>query len=139
MKASARFSVIRFSLQTGRCGRDNGASLILHSRVGDLRESFDAVWDASGAAAARIGARAGEVIEIEAEASHAAADVIFRTLFSVPIDHGVARRTYHAFRSYQRSQPILNVAALLPLPRWVPRGFRPETRRRAAEIRGTYS
>ncbi|MGD9295479.1 MAG: cytochrome P450 [Roseobacter sp.] len=102
---------------------------------GRLRDSFDAVWEASAAAAARIGARSGDTIEIEAEASHAAADVIFRTLFSIPIGHDVADRTYHAFRRYQRSQPILNVAAFLPLPRWMPRGFKRATRQSAAEIR----
>ncbi len=102
---------------------------------GRLRDSFDAVWEASAAAAARIGAQIGRTIEIEAEASHAAADVIFRTLFSIPIDHDVADRTYHAFRRYQRSQPILNLAAFLPLPRWMPRGFKRATRQSAAEIR----
>ena len=40
-----------------------------------------------------------------------------------------------AFQTYQRSQPILNVAAFLPLPHWVPRGFRRTTRASAAEIR----
>ncbi len=102
---------------------------------GRLRDSFDAVWEASAAAAARIGAQIGRTIEIEAEASHAAADVIFRTLFSIPIDHDVADRTYHAFRRYQRSQPILNLAAFLPLPLWMPRGFKRATRQSAAEIR----
>ena len=102
---------------------------------GRLRDSFDAMWDASDAAAARITAHAGDTIEIEAEASHAAADVIFRTLFSMPIDTEVAERTYHAFRRYQRSQPILNLAAFLPLPQWMPRGFKRATRQSAAEIR----
>ena len=37
----------------------------------------------------------GEV-EVEAEMSHAAADVIFRTLFSIPIEHEVARAVFHA-------------------------------------------
>ena len=102
---------------------------------GRLRDSFDAMWDASEAAAARLAAHAGSELEIEAEASHAAADVIFRTLFSMPIDTKVAKRTYHAFRRYQRSQPILNLAAFLPLPQWMPRGFKRATRQSAAEIR----
>lgn len=102
---------------------------------GRLRDSFDAIWQASEAAAARIAAQAGHEVEIEAEASHAAADVIFRTLFSIPIDHKIADQTYHAFRRYQRTQPILNIAAFIPLPRWMPRGFRRGTRESAAEIR----
>ena len=102
---------------------------------GKLRESFAAIEAASKAAAARFAAREGEIVEIEAEASHAAADVIFRTLFSLPIDHAVARQTFDAFRTYQRSQPILNLAAFVPVPSWVPRGFRRKTKKSAAEIR----
>jgi cytochrome P450 len=75
------------------------------------------------------------VIEIEEEASHAAADVIFRTLFSLPIEHHLARDVFEEFKTYQRSQPILNLAALVPLPRWMPRLFRRDTTRSAARIR----
>ncbi|MEO0658650.1 MAG: cytochrome P450 [Pseudomonadota bacterium] len=99
---------------------------------GRLRESFPAIWDAAEAAVARM--QQGEV-EIEAQTSHAAADVIFRALFSIPIEDRLASEVFHAFRNYQRSQPILNLAAFLPLPRWMPRGFRRSTRRNAANIR----
>jgi cytochrome P450 len=102
---------------------------------GRLRETYPAMWAAAEAAAARLGARAGEVVEIEAETSHAAADVIFRTLFSIPIEHHLARQVFDEFRDYQRSQPILNLGAFLPLPRWMPRLFRRDTRRSAARIR----
>ena len=74
-------------------------------------------------------------VEFEAEASHAAADVIFRTLFSIPIDHDIARDVFERFRDYQRSQPILNLAAFLPLPKWMPRQHSARTRRAASEIR----
>jgi len=67
--------------------------------------------------------------------SHAAADVIFRTLFSVPIDDHVANEVFCAFRAYQRTQPILNAGAFLPLPRWMPRGHRARTRATARQIR----
>ena len=50
---------------------------------GRLRESFPAMWAASEAAATRL---PEGVTEIEAQTSHAAADVIFRTLFSLPIE-----------------------------------------------------
>lgn len=102
---------------------------------GRLRESFGQMWEAAEAAAARLAGASGQVVDIEAEASHAAADVIFRTLFSLPIETEVADKTYQAFRRYQRSQPILNLGALLPLPRWVPRGFRRATRASARDIR----
>ncbi|MEL7093062.1 MAG: cytochrome P450 [Pseudomonadota bacterium] len=99
---------------------------------GRLRETFPAMWDASEAAAARL--PVGET-EIEAHTSHAAADVIFRTLFSLPIEDALAEEVFEAFRAYQRSQPILNLAAFLPLPRWMPRGFRRETKQQAQLIR----
>ncbi|MEP1766057.1 MAG: cytochrome P450 [Sulfitobacter sp.] len=102
---------------------------------GRLRETFAAMWGASEAAATRLGEHVGTQIEIEQETSHAAADVIFRTLFSLPIEHHLARDVFEEFRNYQRSQPILNLAALVPLPRWVPRLFGRNTTQSAARIR----
>ncbi|MEM5519003.1 cytochrome P450 [Sulfitobacter sp. AS59] len=102
---------------------------------GRLRGSFPAMWDAAEAMAERLEPQAGQVIEIEAETSHAAADVIFRTLFSLPIEHHLAREVFEEFKTYQRSQPILNIAAFIPLPRWLPRLFRKDTKSSAAKIR----
>ena len=99
---------------------------------GRLRETFAAMKAAAEAASARL---SPGMTEIEEQASHAAADVIFRTLFSIPIEHEIARQVFQEFRAYQRSQPILNLAAFVPLPRWLPRGFRRETRASAARIR----
>ena len=102
---------------------------------GRLRATFPAMWDAAEAAVARLEPQAGKMVEIEAETSHAAADVIFRTLFSIPIEHHLAREVFAEFREYQRTQPILNLAAFVPLPRWMPRFFRKNTKRSAARIR----
>jgi cytochrome P450 len=102
---------------------------------GRLRETFPAMWEAAEAAAQRLAPHAGQVIEIEAETSHAAADVIFRTLFSIPIEHHLAREVFEEFKTYQRSQPLLNLAAFVPLPRWMPRFFRRGTKASAARIR----
>ena len=102
---------------------------------GRLRETFPAMWAAAEAAAARLDAHTGQVIEVEVETSHAAADVIFRTLFSIPIEHHLARAVFDEFKTYQRSQPLLNLAAFIPLPRWMPRMFRKGTRDSAAKIR----
>ena len=77
----------------------------------------------------------GDQVEIEQETSHVAADVIFRTLFSIPIEHRVASQVFEAFRAYQRSQPILNLAALMPMPRWMPRVFGRKTTEPAKAIR----
>jgi cytochrome P450 len=100
---------------------------------GRLKEAFPAIWAASEAAVARMDL--GEV-EVELAASHAAADVIFRTLFSIPIEDRVAQAVFHEFRAYQRSAPILNLGAFVRLPGWFPRLHRGATRRSAAVIRG---
>lgn len=105
---------------------------------GRLRETYPAMWQAALAArdrlAGQLGAGSAEV-EVEEQASHAAADVIFRTLFSIPIEDALAQEVFHEFRAYQRSQPILNLAAFIPGPRWMPRFFRRETRAAANRIR----
>jgi cytochrome P450 len=104
---------------------------------GRLRDTWPAMCAAGEAAVARLERLAtGAPVEIEAETSHAAADVIFRTLFSIPIENAVARAVFEEFRTYQRSQPILNLAAFVPGPRWMPRFFRRDTRAAARRIRG---
>jgi cytochrome P450 len=103
---------------------------------GRLRETYPAMWDAAQAALARLTSRAGHEVEIEEITSHAAADVIFRTLFSIPIEDEIAQEVFHEFRAYQRTQPILNLAAFVPVPRWMPRFFRRDTKAAARRIRG---
>ena len=99
---------------------------------GRLRDTFPAMLAATQAAVARL---TPGTTEIEGPASHAAADVIFRTLFSIPIENEIAAAVFSEFRAYQRSQPILNLAAFLPIPRWFPRFHRAETKRAARAIR----
>ena len=103
---------------------------------GRLKDTFPAMVAAGEAAVRRMAAQAGPRVEVEEEMSHAAADVIFRTLFSIPIEHELASQVFHEFRAYQRSQPILNLAAFVPLPRWFPRFYRRGTRASARVIRG---
>ena len=103
---------------------------------GRLRDTFPAIKAAGGAAVARMAPLAdGTARDIEPETSHVAADVIFRTLFSIPIEDRVASQVFDAFKTYQRTQPILNLAAFVPGPRWMPRFFRHETRATARLIR----
>lgn len=99
---------------------------------GRLRDTFPAMLAAGQAAVARL--ERGET-EIEAVTAHLAADVIFRTLFSIPIHNETAWAVFCEFKAYQRSQPLLNLAAFVPLPAWVPRLHRRATRASAAKIR----
>ncbi|SDZ35460.1 Cytochrome P450 [Jannaschia faecimaris] len=99
---------------------------------GRLREAFPGMRDAAAAMIARV--RDGEQ-EVEELASYAAADVIFRTLFSVPIEDSLAAEVFQKFRNYQRTQPLLNIAALIPLPHWLPRFHKRRTLGAARSIR----
>ncbi|MEM7508966.1 MAG: cytochrome P450 [Pseudomonadota bacterium] len=97
---------------------------------GRPRKMFAPMLEAAEQMAARL--TEGEV-EVEFEASHAAADVIFRTLFSQPITEGAAERVFTAFRRYQLAAPMLSPADILRLPGWVPRlGLRRRRQRKAA-------
>lgn len=103
---------------------------------GRLRDTFPAMLAAAEACVDRLTKRnASSPIEIEQETSFAAADVIFRTLFSIPIEDKIASQVFHEFRDYQRTQPILNLGAMMPLPRWMPRFFRKRTKDTARSIR----
>lgn len=101
---------------------------------GRLRAIYPAMYAAGQAAVVRMAANTG-VRDIEPETSHAAADVIFRTLFSIPIEDETATAVFEKFRDHQRTQPILNLAAFIPGPRWMPRFFRRATKDTAADIR----
>ena len=104
---------------------------------GRLRDVFPAMRAAGVGAVARMARLAdGTPREIEAETSHVAADVIFRTLFSIPIENEIAGRVFEEFREHQRTQPVVNIAALIPFPRWLPRPHRTRTKHTAAVIRG---
>lgn len=104
---------------------------------GRLRDTFPAMWDAGVAAVERLETLADQgPVEIEAQTSHAAADVIFRTLFSIPIEHEVAGAVFSTFREHQHAQPVVNLGALLPLPKWMPRFHSKKTKETARKIRG---
>lgn len=103
---------------------------------GRLRDTFPAMKAAGQGAVQRLAARAdGQPFDIEVDTSHAAADVIFRTLFSIPIEHATAAQVFEAFRTHQRTQPVINLGAFLPLPRWMPRLHKKTTRNTAKRIR----
>ena len=96
---------------------------------GRVKDRFPAMLAAAEAAAVRL--ETGRV-DIETVASHATADVIFRTLFSIPIDDDIASETFAAFRAFQRSQPVAIASALIP---WWPVRHKRETKQAAATLR----
>ena len=103
---------------------------------GSLKSSFPAMLAASDAAVERLAKLAnGNVVEIEFLTSYLTADVIFRTLFSIPITSAIAEQVFDAFRIYQRAQPLWNLPDLLRWPLWIPRFRSAASRHSAAEIR----
>ena len=121
----------------------NGAEWARQRRIidpafqgGRLRDTWPAMLAAGQAAVARMPLG---VVEVEAQMSHAAADVIFRALFSIPIENGVAAAVFNQFQTHQRSQPLVNIAAFLPLPAWLPRFHRKGAKATARAIRGLIS
>lgn len=118
----------------------NGATWMRQRRIveqcfgaDELKRVFPAMLDAAQAAAVRpkIGP-----LDVEPLTSHAAADVIFRTLFSLPIDDQTAHAVYAAFRAYARAQPLVTPAAFFArLPAFHSRA----TRRAARDVRATIS
>ena len=118
----------------------NGADWAQQRRIidpafqgGRLRDTWPAMLAAGQAAVARMPTG---VVDLEPLMSHAAADVIFRALFSIPIENEVAARVYDQFRLHQRSQPLVNLAAFVPLPNWLPRFHRRKAKATARAIRG---
>lgn len=103
---------------------------------GRLRTVFPAMWDSGVAAVERLKPLAnGRPVEIEAHTSHVAMDVIFRTLFSIPVEHEIANAAFETFRAHQAAQPLANIGAVLPLPKWFPRFHSRKTRETARTIR----
>ncbi len=101
---------------------------------GRLREVFPAMQAAGEAAIDRL-SQTTNPVEVEAQTAHLTADVIFRTLFSIPITDSDATDVYEAFRDYQRTQPVLSPISLLRAPAWVPRFRNRAGDRAAATIR----
>jgi cytochrome P450 len=101
---------------------------------GRLRDAYGGMYAAGQAAVVQMQSNLG-VQDIEPETSHAAADVIFRMLFSIPIEDETATAVFEKFCDHQRTQPILNLAAFIPGPKWMPRFFSRSTKDTAADIR----
>ena len=112
------------------------STLTGNNLFGNLRDAFPAIVTAGQGVVDRLKPLADNTpVEIELHTSHVAADVIFRTLFSIPIEHEMATQVFHEFQAHQRSQPVVNLGALVPLPRWFPRFHRRRTRVTARNIR----
>ncbi|RED13741.1 cytochrome P450 [Pontivivens insulae] len=99
---------------------------------GRVREMAPQIEAASQTMCARLSPGTVEVEEVTARAT---ADVILRVMFDRPIEDAEADAVFHAFRAYQRAQPLASPADLMRLPRWIPRLGRRRSRAAAQSLR----
>ncbi|MEO1191320.1 MAG: cytochrome P450 [Pseudomonadota bacterium] len=101
-----------------------------------LRDAFPKMLEASQSLVERLEepAAQGALVPIESEATHAAADIIFRTIFSEPIDGESAEALFQAFTGFQRLAYVQDIISLTGLPLWSMPG-RLRSWRRARKIR----
>ena len=102
-----------------------------------LNVAFPVMREATAAMLARLAPMAdGREHDLEIEMTHVTADIIFRTIFSVPMEGADAHRVFNAFARYQAMAPRLMLPSVfgmgwlvMPWDRW-------RSRRAAAQIRG---
>ena len=67
----------------------------------------------------RLAAQAGTVVDIDAEMTLATADIIFRTILSVPLESAEAQPIFEAFVEFQAVAPTVAVERMFRWPRWL--------------------
>lgn len=75
-------------------------------------------------------------VEIDPFITHVAADIIFRTLFSTPLEAAASREIHEAFHSYQAHTQRQATLGIYGLPRF---GFRRRARRDARRIHAVFA
>lgn len=121
----------------------NGEAWERHRRIVDqafsnagVRNVFTLMRDASDASIARLALQAdtGKEVAIDAEMTHFAGDVIFRTIFSEPMSAEDANRIFSAFDEFQAIAFAQGMIGLVGVPiHWLWSNRR--ARRMAKEIR----
>lgn len=101
-----------------------------------VRLVFDLMLEAARSMTERLDRQAdGRSIDVEQEMTFVTADIIFRTIFSRPLQPEEARIIFPAFRTYQEAAYSQGIYRLLRLPKWLTwPGFR-RARAAAAAIR----
>ena len=101
-----------------------------------LRDVFPKMRDAADALVERMDASLaeGRPVAVDAETTHVAADIIFRTIFSEPISGETADHLFQAFEEYQGLAYAHGMLSLARLPLWLMPGRR-KARRLALRVR----
>lgn len=78
----------------------------------------------------------GTLTDLDLEMTHVTADIIFRTILSIPLEGEDARTIFQAFTRFQEMAPRLLTPVIFRFPRWLTPWFTAYKSRRAAkEIR----
>lgn len=102
-----------------------------------LGRTFAMMRDAADALATRIGGMdLSRPVDVDPLMTHVAADVIFRTLFSLPLGAADARRIHRAFHRFQRHAQS---ASMLRFYRMPSLGFFGRSRRAAHDIHAVFA
>lgn len=104
-----------------------------------IKSAFDEMARAVTTFEARLDAHAasGDVAELDEEMSHLTADIIFRTIFSEPIESADARAVFRAFSDYQNAVAQIEPWVLLTSKPWGKVRQPSEVVRKCALIRET--
>ncbi len=98
---------------------------------------FDLMMQASDALVERLDKQAdGAEVAIDIEMTHVTADIIFRTIFSKPLEAGEAFIIYDAFNRFQEAAFAYGMTRHIGLPHWVSFRATKKARKSAGEIRG---
>jgi len=100
-----------------------------------LQRAFPVMAAAAGDLVNRMRGRVG-LTDVDPMMTHVAADVIFRTMFSVELGEAEALRLYAQFEAYQA---VAQRSALLRLYRLPQLGMRKKAARLGAQIREIFS
>lgn len=78
----------------------------------------------------------GVTTDLDLEMTHVTADIIFRTILSIPLEGDDARTIFQAFTRFQEMTPRLVIPVIFRLPRWLTPWYTAYKSKRAAkEIR----
>ena len=83
-----------------------------------IRSAFDKMAEATGAFRARLEGAADAPVTLDEEMSRLTADIVFRTIFSEPIEGEDASAVFHAFAEYQNAVPQIEPKVMLESPAW---------------------
>lgn len=100
-----------------------------------IEGAFGAMRAAVEAALARLDAAGGRALTLDEEMSRLTADIVFRTIFSEPIEGEAASAVFHAFADYQNAVPQIEPKTMLETPAWAKIEPSERVRRMCAVIR----